>query len=292
MKPTVGIVGMGLMGRPMALNVLGAGYPLVVFNRTASRADEAVAAGARRAASPRALAAECDVVLTIVSDPPAVEQCLWGQDGVLAGLRKGSVLVDSSTVSPSLARRAAAACAELGASFLDAPVTGGTWGAEKGELVFMVGGEAEVLARVEPVLATMGKRFVHLGPHGAGQTVKIAMNLILALEVGALAEALALVQGAGVRGGKLVEVLQSSMARATVLDIKAPLMLERRYEPSFPIRLMHKDLGLAMELANQLGIPLPATAAAREVYSAVRGSANEDLDYAAVAKFWQGPERR
>jgi 3-hydroxyisobutyrate dehydrogenase-like beta-hydroxyacid dehydrogenase len=199
------------------------------------------------------------------------------------------VLVDSSTVSPALARRAAAACADRGASFLDAPVTGGTWGAEKGELVFMVGGDAAVLERVKPVLATMGQRFFHLGPHGSGQAVKLAMNLVLALEVGALAEALALVGRAGVAEDKLVEVLQSSMARAAVLDIKAPLMLERRFAPSFPLRLMHKDLGLALELANQLGVPLPTTAAAREVYSAVRGSQNSDVDYAAVADFWHPP---
>ncbi|MBI4706061.1 MAG: NAD(P)-dependent oxidoreductase [Deltaproteobacteria bacterium] len=287
MKPTVGILGMGLMGRPMALNVLAAGYPLVVYNRTASRADEVVRAGARLAASPRELAVQCEVVITMVSDPPALEACLWGPDGVLAGLGRGRVLVDSSTVSPALAVRAAAACAELGASFLDAPVTGGTWGAEKGELVFMVGGEAEVLDRARPVLSTMGKRFFHLGPHGAGQSVKLAMNLILALEVGALAEALALVERAGVAGEKLVDVLQASMARAPVLDVKAPLMLERRYEPSFPLRLMHKDLGLAIQLGNELGVPLPAAAAVREVYSAVRGCGGEDLDYAGVASFWE-----
>jgi len=133
----------------------------------------------------------------------------------------------------------------------------------------------------------MGKRFFHLGGSGAGQAVKLGMNLILALEVGALAEALALVQGAGIPGQRLVEVMQASMARAPVLDVKAPLILERKYAPSFPLRLMHKDLGLALDLANQLGVALPATAAAREIYSAVRGAAKEDLDYAAVAKFWQ-----
>jgi 3-hydroxyisobutyrate dehydrogenase-like beta-hydroxyacid dehydrogenase len=287
MKPVVGLVGLGLMGRPMALNLLKAGFPLVVWNRTRAKAEALAAQGARVAASPREAAAQADVLLTIVSDPPALEAVLWGADGALAGLRRGSVLVDSSTVSPALARRAAAACAERGAEFLDAPVTGGTWGAEKGELVFMVGGERGALERVEPVLAAMGKRVFHLGPHGAGQTVKLAMNLILALEVGALAEALALVTAAGVAAERLIEVLQSSMARAAVLDIKAPMMLRQDYAPSFPLRLMHKDLGLALELAGQMGVPLPATAAAREVYSAVRGAARDDVDYAAVARFWQ-----
>jgi 3-hydroxyisobutyrate dehydrogenase len=287
MKPSVGLIGMGLMGKPMALNLLKNGFALVVWNRTRARADEVLAAGAKWANSAREAAAAADVVITMVSDPPALEQVLWGANGALGGLRDGSVLVDSSTVSPALARRVAAACTERGAAFLDAPVTGGTWGAEKGELVFMVGGEAEALERVEPVLAAMGKRWFHLGPHGAGQTVKLAMNMILALEVGALAEALALVAGAGVRAERLIEVLQSSMARAPVLDIKAPMILQQSYAPSFPLRLMHKDLGLALELANQIGVPLPATAAAREIYNAVKGDAKEDVDYAAVARFWQ-----
>jgi 3-hydroxyisobutyrate dehydrogenase-like beta-hydroxyacid dehydrogenase len=233
------------------------------------------------------VAAKADVVLTMVSDPPALEEILWGREGALGGLRRGSVLVDSSTVSPALAQRAAAACAERGAEFLDAPVTGGTWGAEKGELVFMVGGKRETLERVEPVLAAMGKRFFHLGPNGAGQTVKLAMNSILALEVEALCEALALVGAAGVPGEKLIEVLQSSMARAAVLDVKAPLILGGNFAPSFPLRLMHKDMGLALELAKQVGVELPAAAAAYATYTAVKNSAQEDVDYAAVARFWQ-----
>jgi 3-hydroxyisobutyrate dehydrogenase len=283
----VGVIGLGLMGRPMALNLVKAGFPLVVWNRTAARTEEIVRAGAARAATPRAVAEQSDVVITIVSDPPALEGVLWGEDGALAGLRRGSVLVDSSTVSPELARRAAQAAAERDAAFLDAPVTGGTWGAEKGELVFMVGGEARALERVRPVLEAMGKRFFHLGPHGAGQTVKLAMNLLLALEVGALAEAVALVGAGGVEPQKLIEVMQASMARAPVLDIKAPMILARDYTPSFPLRLMHKDLGLALDLAKQLGLSLPTTAAAHQVYSAVREAAREDVDYAAVARFWQ-----
>jgi 3-hydroxyisobutyrate dehydrogenase len=286
-KPAVGFIGLGLMGRPMAANLLKAGFAVTVFNRTRARADDLAKKGARVAASPREAAAAADVLITVVSDPPALESVLWSSEGALEGLRRGSLYLDSSTVAPALARRIAAACSERGAEFLDAPVTGGTWGAEKGELVFMVGGSAEALKRAEPVLGAMGKRWFHLGPHGAGQTVKLAMNMILALQVDALAEALALVTGAGVPAQNLIEVLQSSMARAAVLDIKAPMILERNYAPSFPLRLMHKDLGLALDLANQVGVPLPATAAAREIYSSVKGSVKEDLDYAAVARFWQ-----
>ncbi len=287
MKPSIGFIGLGLMGRPMVANLLRAGFPVVVWNRTASRAADSVKQGAKLAPSPRKCAESAEVLITMVSDPRALEQVLWGESGVLEGLQRESTYLDSSTVSPELARRIAAACAQREVKFLDAPVTGGTWGAEKGELIFMVGGEASALSSVEPVLSAMGKRWFHLGAHGAGQTIKLAMNLILALQVGALAEALALVTGAGLAGEKLVEVLQSSMARAAVLDVKAPMLLKHEYTPSFPLRLMHKDLGLALDLANQIGVPLPATAAAREIYNAVKGAAKEDLDYAAVGRFWE-----
>ena len=286
MKPVIGFIGLGLMGRPMAANLLKAGFSVVVWNRTPGKSGELAAGGAKIAASAREAAAAADVLITIVSDPAALESVLWGE-GALEAMRRGTVLVDSSTVSPALERRIAAACAERGVKSLDAPVTGGTWGAEKGELVFMVGGEASTLSRVESVLGAMGKKWFHLGSHGAGQTIKLAMNLLLALEVQALAEALALVRGAGIPPENLIGVMQASMARAPVLDIKAPMILKQDYAPSFPLRLMHKDLGLTLELANQIGVPLPACAAAREIYSAVKGAAKEDVDYAAVARFWQ-----
>ena len=286
MKPAVGVIGLGLMGRPMGMNILKAGYPLTVWNRTASRADELVAAGAKLAPSPHEVAAASDFLITMVSDPPALEEILWGERGAMAALKRGSIYMDSSTVSPALARKIAAACAERDVKFLDAPVTGGDWGARKGELVFMIGGDAETLKEAEPVIGVMGKKWFHLGPNGAGQTIKLAMNAILALQVGALAEAIALVRRSGLQAEKLVEVLQSSMARSGVLDVKAPNLLKGEYVPSFSLRLMHKDLGLALDLANQLGVPLPATAAARETYSAVKGASQEDLDYSAVMKFW------
>ncbi len=288
MKPTVGFIGLGLMGRPMAANLLKAGYALTVWNRTAARADELVAAGAQRAANPRAVAAAADIVFTMVSDPPALEARSVGRRRRVRGvLRAGSILIDSSTVSPALAIRVAAAAAQKNAEFLEAPVTGGTWGAEKGELVFMIGGDKKTLTKAEPVLNVLGRRRFHLGAHGAGQTVKVAMNLILALQVQAFAEALALVRREGIGGENLLEILQSSMGRSGLVDIKAPLMLKGEYPPSFPLRLMHKDLGLALDLANRLGVPLPATAAARETYGAVKDAGQADADYAAVAAFWQ-----
>jgi 3-hydroxyisobutyrate dehydrogenase len=283
----VGLIGLGLMGHPMGANLLKAGHELTIWNRTASRGDDLAAQGAKKAATPRDLAAASEVIITIVSDPPALESVYWGEGGVFSGLKRGSLLIESSTVSPGLEKRAAAAAAELGVEFLEAPVTGGTWGAEKGELVFMVGGEAATLKRAEAVLSAMGKKWFHLGPIGAGQTVKLAMNLLLDVQVEAFAEALALVTKAGVPGQSLFEVMQSSMGRSGLLDLKGGNMLKGEYKPSFPLRLMHKDVGLALDLANQLGVPLPAAAASREVLSAVKGATTEDVDFSALATFWK-----
>jgi 3-hydroxyisobutyrate dehydrogenase-like beta-hydroxyacid dehydrogenase len=288
MKPTVGLIGLGLMGGPMGLNLLKSGFPLIVWNRTKSKAEDLVAAGAKLAADPRGVAEQVEVLITIVSDPAALEEVLFGANsGALAALRRGTTLIDSSTVSPALARRVAAACAERGVDCLDAPVTGGTWGAKKGELVFMVGGGAAVLERVKPVLEAMGKKFPLLGPNGAGQTVKLAMNLLLALQVDAFAESLALVTSAGVPAEKLMEVFQASMARSGVLDVKAPLMVKGEFPASFPLRLMHKDVRLALELARERGVTLPCGAAAYETYSAVLGSSTDDPDFSAVVRYWK-----
>jgi len=287
----IGLIGLGLMGRPMAANLLKAGHHLTIWNRTPSRAQDLVTAGATFAKNPREVATACDLLITMVSDPPALEEVLHGHegknDGALDGLRPGSTYIDCSTISPALVRKISAACAERKIKFLDAPVTGGDWGAREGTLLFMIGGEVETLREVEPVLAVLGKKWFHLGPNGAGQTIKLAMNALLALQVGAIAEGIALVTKAGLKGEQLFEVLQSSMARSGVLDIKVPLMLKGDFKPSFPLRLMHKDLGLALDLANQLGVALPTTAAAREIYSSVKGAAKEDLDYSAVLRFWQ-----
>ena len=284
----IGFIGLGLMGRPMALNLLKAGHTLTVWNRTSSRAQELASAGATVAKTPREVAAASEILMTIVSDPPALESVLWGDgDGALDGLKSGSIYIDSSTVSPVLEKKISAVCEQRGIRFLDAPVTGGDWGAREGNLVFMIGGDAGTLKEVEPILGVMGKKLFHLGPIGAGQTVKLAMNALLALEVDAMAEALALVTRAGLNGEQLIEVMQASMGRSPLLDLKSPLMVKGEFKPSFPLRLMHKDLGLALDLANQIGVALPATAAAREIYNAVKGEAKEDVDYSAVMRFWK-----
>lgn len=292
MKPTIGFIGLGLMGGPMASNLVKAEFPVTVWNRTASKAESLVKQGAKLAANPRAAALQADVLITIVSDPAALEEVLWGANGAIEGLRRGSLYIDSSTVSPDLARRVAKVCADRGVEFLDAPVTGGNWGAEKGELLYMIGGDAKVFDRAKPVLDVLGKKFFLLGPNGAGQTVKLGMNLILAMQVDALAEALAVVTAAGVEGERLVEVLQSSMGRTALLDIKAPLMLKHEYKASFPLRLMQKDLRLALEMAREHGVTLPAAAAAYGTYTTVKDSSNDDPDYAGIMRFWDAKAKR
>ena len=292
MKPTIGFIGLGLMGGPMASNLVKAEFPVTVWNRTASKAESLVKQGAKLAANPRAVALQADVLITIVSDPAALEEVLWGANGAIEGLRRGSLYIDSSTVSPDLARRVAKVCVDRGVEFLDAPVTGGNWGAEKGELLYMIGGDAKVFDRAKPVLDVLGKKFFLLGPNGAGQTVKLGMNLILAMQVDALAEALAVVTAAGVEGERLVEVLQSSMGRTALLDIKAPLMLKHEYKASFPLRLMQKDLRLALEMAREHGVTLPAAAAAYGTYTTVKDSSNDDPDYAGIMRFWDAKAKR
>src|SRR6202789_2510768 len=287
MKPTIGFIGLGLMGGPMASNLVKAGFPVTVWNRTASKAASLVKQGAKLAANPRAVALQADVLITIVSDPAALEEVLWGANGAIEGLRRGSLYIDSSTVSPDLARRVAKVCANRGVEFLDAPVTGGNWGAEKGELLYMIGGDAKAFDRAKPVLDVLGKKFyLHR------QTVKLGMNLILAMQVDALAEALAVVTAAGVEGERLVEVLQSSMGRTALLDIKAPLMLKHEYKASFPLRLMQKDLRLALEMAREHGVTLPAAAAAYGTYTTVKDSSSDDPDYAGIMRFWDAKAKR
>ncbi len=288
MKPPVGFIGLGLMGRPMATNLLKAGYELTVWNRTASRTDSLVAQGAKCAASPKELAAASEVIFTIVSDPPALESVLWGEAGVFEGLRRGSVLVESSTVSPEMEKRAAAAAAALGADFSGGALLPAERGARrKANWSTSSAATRKRFSGSSPSWARWAKKWFHVGPVGAGQTVKVAMNLLFALQVEGFAEALALVQRAGIPGKHVLELMQSSMGHSGLLDLKGPMMLKGEYKPSFPLRLMHKDVGLALDLANQLGVPLPAGAATREVLSAVKGSVKEDVDFSALAEFWR-----
>jgi len=281
----LGFIGLGIMGTPMALNLVKAGFNVTVYNRTRSKADALGRAGARVAASPAEAARDAEVIGTIVSDTAAMEEIVCGKGGVLETIGSGAVLIDSSTISPAVSRKLACHLAGKGASMLDAPVTGSKHGAEKGELTFMIGGERETLERAMPVLKVLGKKHIYCGQHGLGLAAKLAMNAILATMVEIFSEGFVMAAKAGVPPQTLLEIMQSSLARSGIVDFKAPFVFKGDFTPYFPLKLMHKDLELAMEAAYAQNLPMPATAVVKEVYGAAKAQGKGDLDYAAVITF-------
>jgi 3-hydroxyisobutyrate dehydrogenase-like beta-hydroxyacid dehydrogenase len=285
MPQSIGFIGLGIMGQPMALNLVKAGFPVTVFNRTRSKTEPLERAGARVASTPAEAAHDAEVIMTIVSDSAAMEEVVSGKGGVLETIRPGAVLIDSSTISPTVSRKLAGQLAGKGASMLDAPVTGSKHGAEKGELTFMIGGERQVLERVMPVLRVLGKRHIYCGQQGLGLAAKLAMNCILATTLEIFAEGFVMATKAGVPPATLLEIMQSSLARSAIADFKAPFVLKGDFTPYFPLKLMHKDLELAMEAAYAQNVPMPAAAAVKEVYGGAKALGKGDLDYIAVITF-------
>ncbi|MCS6842939.1 MAG: NAD(P)-dependent oxidoreductase [Caldilineales bacterium] len=266
MTDRVGFIGLGIMGRSMAANILRAGFPLTVWNRTAERTAPLAAAGAQVAANPAELAAASDIVITCVSDTPDVEEVILGPQGVIHGARPGSLVVDMSTISPEATRRIAAALAERGVDMLDAPVSGGSEGAAKGTLSIMVGGKAEALQRALPVLRALGQRITHVGDHGAGQTVKLVNQVIVVGNCLAMCEGLLLAQAGGVDLHKALEAVSAGAAGSWMLSQRGPQILARDWRPGFTVALQQKDLRLVLEAADQLGVPLPGTSLIFQLY--------------------------
>lgn len=285
MREKIGFVGLGIMGQPMALNLVKAGFEVSVFNRTRGKAEPLERAGARVASSPADAARGADYVMSVVSDSAASEQVVMGKDGVLETLKPGAILIDSSTISPVVSRKLACHAAGKQASFLDAPVTGSKHGAEKGELTFMIGGDRAAFDRALPVLKVLGKKHIYCGANGAGLSAKLAQNVIQSAMVEIFCEGFVLATKAGVKPETMFEIVQSSMARASLTDFKAPFIFKGDFTPYFPLKWMHKDVTLAMEAAFAQGVPMPAAAAVKEVYGAARAQGKGDLDYAAVVTF-------
>jgi 3-hydroxyisobutyrate dehydrogenase-like beta-hydroxyacid dehydrogenase len=288
MAPNVAFIGLGIMGTPMALNLVKAGFNVTVYNRTRGKADVLERAGARVAATPAEAARDAEVIVTIVSDTAAMEEVVCGKGGLFETIGSGAILIDSSTISPTVSRRLACQLAGKGASMLDAPVTGSKHGAEKGELTFMIGGEREALERAMPVLKVLGKKHIYCGQNGLGLAAKLAMNAILATTVEIFSEGFVMATKAGVPPQTLLEIMQSSLARSGIVDFKAPFVFKGDFTPYFPLKLMHKDLELAMEAAYAQNLAMPATAAVKEVYGAAKAQGKGDLDYAAVITFLEG----
>src|SRR5262245_52563533 len=282
MAQTIGFIGLGIMGRPMAKNLLTAGYPLVVHSRSRGPVDELVAAGARAATSPREVSGKCDVLITMLPNSPDVELVALGKDGIVEGARQGLLYIDMSTISPIVSQTVGKALAAKGVRLLDAPVSGGEKGAIDAALSIMVGGEPAVFDEALPILKAMGKTITLLGPLGSGGFTKLANQIIVAVNLTALGEALTLAKKAGLDRELTLTALAGGLAGSRCLDQKKPNYLADTYNPGFKIDLHYKDLGLIMDAARSLGVPLPATAVVQELFSALRVKGRGGLDHSGV----------
>ena len=286
MPDTVGFIGLGLMGKPMATNLLKKGFPLVVHSRSAPPVDELVGAGASRATSPADVARRARRILTMLPDSPDVEQVLEGPDGIFQGLQPGTILIDSSSISPAVARRLAAAAAARGATMLDAPVSGGEIGAIGGTLSIMVGGDAAAFADVRPILEAMGnpERIVRIGDAGAGQICKVCNQMVIGGTLAAVSEAFALAQKAGVDASKVRAALLGGFAASRVLEVHGERILTSNYKPGFRAQLYAKDYRIAAETLTAHETPAPIAAAVHQLVTALVASGRGTDDYSALAK--------
>lgn len=266
MAEQIGFIGLGIMGQGMARNLLRAGFDLVVWNRTPSKMDALVSEGASAAGSPAELARACDIVITCVSDTPDVEAVVLGENGVIHGLREGSLLIDMSTISPKVTREIAARLAERGVHMLDAPVSGGSEGAARGTLSIMVGGEADQVSRAMPILEAMGKTITHVGGHGAGQTVKLVNQILVVVNMLAVGEGLLFAQAGGLDLQKTLDAVTQGAAGSWMLSNRGPQVIARDWRPGFTIDLQQKDLRLVLEAADENGVPLLGTALVFQLY--------------------------
>jgi 2-hydroxy-3-oxopropionate reductase len=283
----IGFVGLGIMGRPMALNLKKAGHTLIVPERKSLTDD--IRAAAEVAADPQSVAAKAEVVILMVPDTPDVEQVLFGDKGVAAGLTKGALLIDMSSISPVATKEFAKKVNALGCDYLDAPVSGGQVGATQATLTIMVGGPAAAFARAKALFDTMGKTITHVGEsNGDGQTCKVANQIIVALNIQAVAEALVFAAKAGADPSKVRQAISGGFAASRVLELHGERMLNRAFDPGFRIRLHQKDLNLALSSARDLGVSLPNTAMAQQMFASCAAHGGADLDHSALVRAIEG----
>lgn len=281
-KPAIGFIGLGIMGHPMATNLIRAGYDLVAHNRSREPVEDLAAKGATPAFSPREVAEKSDVVTLCLPDSPDVQQVVAGPDGVLEGTSEGDIIIDMSTISPVVAVELAEQAAEQGVQMLDAPISGGDVGARKGTLSIMVGGDAQAVERVMPILEVLGSTITHVGPSGAGQTVKACNQIVVAGTLSVVAEALVLGAKAGVDPAKIVDAISGGAARCWALDIRAPNVIRRIFDPGFRSELHYKDLNIVMDAADAFQVPLPVTSEVHELYKTMLVKGRGELDHSAV----------
>jgi 2-hydroxy-3-oxopropionate reductase len=282
MPETVGFIGLGVMGAPMAQNLVQAGHPLVVHSRSRGPVDALAEAGAEPASSAREVAERADVVITMLPDSAAVEDVVGGSDGVLAGASAGDLLIDMSTIHPTVSVAIAESARERGVAVLDAPVSGGDVGARDGALSIMIGGEAADVERARPLFEVLGKTIVHVGEHGAGQVVKACNQVVVAVTIAAVSEALVLGSKAGVDPERILDVLGGGLAANRVMEMRRRNFLEHDFKPGFRVDLHHKDLGIALESGGEYGVPLPVTALVEQGFRALRAKGHGGDDHSGL----------
>lgn len=283
----IGFIGLGIMGKPMSKNLLKAGYELVVNDKNASAVAEVVAAGAVAVASAKEVAEQCDIIITMLPNSPHVKEVVLGANGIIDGAKPGTIVIDNSSIAPLVAREVAVKLAEKGVEMLDAPVSGGEPKAIDGTLSIMVGGKKEVFDKCYPILKAMAGSVVLTGDVGAGNVTKLANQVIVALNIAAMSEAMVLAAKAGVEPELVYQAIRGGLAGSTVLDAKAPLVMDRKFNPGFRINLHIKDLQNVLDTSHEVGVPLPLTAAVMEMMQALKVDGKGDNDHGGLIQYYE-----
>ncbi len=287
MKRTVGFIGLGIMGKPMAKNILRAGFPLVVYSRTKDPVEELVKEGALSANSSKGVAEKSDVIITMLPDSSDVRDVILGGNGIIYGAKPKSVVIDMSSINPLVTQEIEKVLREKEIEMLDAPVSGGEKGAIDGTLAIMVGGKKEVFEDCLDILKTMGKNIVHVGPIGAGGFVKLVNQIIVAINIAAIGEAFSLGIKAGIDPDLTFQAIRGGLAGSKILDAKLPMLLERNFKPGFKVKLHKKDLNNALLVARDLGVPLPMSSFVQQIFNSLMAEGKGEEDHSALATFFE-----
>ncbi|MGY0400050.1 MAG: 2-hydroxy-3-oxopropionate reductase [Ostreibacterium sp.] len=283
----IGFIGLGIMGKPMSKNLLKAGFELVVMNRSKGSVEELVAAGARAVTSAKEVAEQVDIVFTMLPNSPQVKEVVLGKGGIIEGVKSKSIVIDLSSIAPLASQEISAQLAKKGAVLLDAPVSGGEPKAIDGTLSLMVGGNKEIFDKCYDVMKAMAGSVVYTGKIGAGNTTKLANQIIVALNIAAMSEALVLATKAGVQPDLVFQAIRGGLAGSTILEAKAPLVMDRKFDPGFRINLHIKDLQNALDTADELGVPMQLTASVMEIMQAMKADGLDHLDHGALIKYYE-----
>jgi 2-hydroxy-3-oxopropionate reductase len=283
-KPVIGFIGLGIMGKPMARNLIKAGYPLIVHNRSRAAVDELIREGAQAATDAKEVAGRTEIIITMLPDSPDVDLVYAGENGIFSALKSGTLLIDMSTISPAVARRLAGEAQRRGCDMLDAPVSGGEAGAISASLSIMIGGEASAVERAMPIFESLGKNIVYVGDTGAGQVTKAANQMVVGTTIAIISEALVLATKAGVDPAKVRQALLGGFAQSKILEAHGQKMLDRNFKPGFRIRLHEKDMKIALGAGFEYGVPLMVTSQVAQMMNAMNSMGHGDLDHSGLVK--------